>query len=1588
MMRVLALAVLALLILPSVAAADPISGLIAAIGTAFKTAFTLKALVGFGLRTVLSVGLSLLSQKRKQKNRPTGIQTKFTTDGGRDPQGTIVGLYATAGHLVYRGSYDINRRFYVEVIELGDIPGVALSRLSMDGEWVDFDAEVHETYGRPILSKRTADGYDRAWLRYYDGTQTAADAELVAAFGADPDRPWTTDHIGTGVPYAVLTYDYSQAAFQDGVPALRFELIGIPLYDPRKDSTVGGTGSHRWGDPATWERSRNPMVILYNGMRGIALPDGRTWGGTCEAEDLPVANWAAAMDACDHVPPFFGRAQFEAGFEFRFDEQPAQVFPELLNAANAQIAELGGVWTVQVGVDDAPVAHITDADVLVSERRHFDPFPTADQIYNAIVPSHTAPDALWNATTLEAQTNAAWEVEDGTQRLFELRLPAVFNGAQARQLADAAIADQRRLRRHQFHLPPEYFGLHPLQTLLWTSAYNSYSGKAFEVAEVAYDLRRLLVSLSTRERDPEDFDPVAALELPDPPRPLTATAIVDGGVPGFDAYPVTITDNDGRDRRVGIGLIWSGEIAATCSGLAWEIWQPGAVAPEFTGSTQEVGRGWLALPYGLPDTDYLARARAIAANRDTLWSGFEPVTTFGHKLGELDLADVINDKIATANARADAAFERHDAVLDEITNGALFDLMQRIGSTVGPAAIAPVGPVPPVPLFEGVAAISADLSLTMDRLDFEVPRIRQSRNDMLDVWDHLMGLQSQAYGLDQRLIDAGIYTDPDSGKVEIKSVAHLERTQSDVQILVDALASKVSLAATFTDLEYVVGQALLTPTQNPLVNGLVIRTSNLEVALDAEKARIDSLSSTLIVDGDTVSMVHVTERLDSIEGTLELVATQTALDDAVTRLNAAEVTLSGMDAPEIALTVSATRQLLRDDLDDLDQAFASFLQGRNEGEALRQVEAGGRRALRAYVDAQFEAQADETLELKATTATTDAALREERLVRASETEAQAKRSDQLQADLETLDGDHQGTAAALDEVTVRVTETENGIQSQTKRSELLVSTVRHSEADALDLDFAAWLERRDTNERTRAGLAIALRQAATMVEEGRLAEAVERAVLAAELNTARASIRSETLARATADTAQVQRSDAIEAVINHATTGLAATLARIADEEIARADADTAQAQRSTDIEAVINHATTGLAATLARIADEEIARADGDTAQAQRSTDIEAVINHATTGLAATLARIADEEIARADGDTAQAQRSTDIEAVINHATTGLAATLARIADEEIARADADTAQAQRSTNIEAVINHATTGLAATLARIADEEIARADADTAQAQRSTDIETVINNPNNGLANAHARISTVESTKVDGAGAIAAITTEISGSYNSLSAMAQDTAFVRATQDGISAGYVWRLNGQSVLELVSVQDGTGGPTVTARIDADYVQITGLAQIDSAVLQDVAADTAFLGNLYVTNANIGEASIDTLKIGGNAVSFDLDVNHNQVLLPLAGWRSYTGIAVPAAHVARVTFNVSVAMVLADPMLDSHWSFELRRRSDAGVVASVGGTQFQELVTFHALLASQPAGTETYDLFVSFGNGVQVNSASIIAGVSYR
>ena len=326
--------------------------------------------------------------------------------------------------------------------------------------------------------------------------------------------------IGAGIPYAIVTLAYDRKLF-NGLPKLRFEIDGIPVYDPRADDTAGGAGAQRFDDPATWVRSDNPVVMIYNIMRGIAVggaTGGDIWGGTVAAVDLPYANWAAAMNACDAPVPLDAggtEPSYRAGLEIKLSDEPATVIDELLKASSGDMADIGGTWKIRVGAPALPVLTITDDDIIVTRKQELNPFPGLGATFNGITASAPAPEALYNVVQAPPRYNAAWEAEDGNRRLVaDLQLPAVPYPAQVQRLMQALIRDDRRFRRHNIVLPPVAMVLEPLDTIAWTSARNGYEAKLFEVGRITDGAMTLLQGLSLRERDGSDYNWQSSDALP------------------------------------------------------------------------------------------------------------------------------------------------------------------------------------------------------------------------------------------------------------------------------------------------------------------------------------------------------------------------------------------------------------------------------------------------------------------------------------------------------------------------------------------------------------------------------------------------------------------------------------------------------------------------------------------------------------------------------------------------------------------------------------------------------------------------------------------------------------------------------------------------------------------------------------------------------------------------------------------------------------------------------------------------------------------------------------------------------------------
>lgn len=632
-------AVLLLCSLATPAEAGPVAAAIGGLLTAVKGFAALNALTAFLVKTAVSIGLSALARALAPKPRPAGISTETTTTGGTTPQKFILGRYATAGQLIappmsYGAAGKTPRAYLVYPLAVSCLPGVTLERVVINDDYVTLGA-AGANWGRPA----TGDLAGYAWIDWRDGSQTAAHADLLAAFAADPDRPWSADMVGPGTAYAICRFKYNREVF-NGLPALRFECLGIPLYDPRQDSTVGGTGAQRWSTPSTWTQTSNPAVMIYNILRGIALPDGQVWGGGIAAEDLPLASWFAAMNECDIAIPLAAggtEPQFRAGLEIALDDEPASVIEELLKACSGQIAEFGGVWKMRCGPVAMPVLTLSDDDILVSEEADYEPFPGLSATWNGITATYPEPANLWESKEAPALYNATWEAEDGGRRLVaDLRLPAVSWPLQVQRLMSGLIADDRRFRRHRLSLPPEAALLEPLDAISWTSVRNGYTAKVFEVTGLVDALGTLVQSVQLRERDAGDYSWSTAMER--------ATTLVGAGttptaaqsVPGWAAAAAVISDGS-ADRRPAIDLSWDADGAEDARGLQWEVRLAGSGAAILSGTQSQIATGTLRIAEGvLAATAYELRARLIV-DRPVSWTAWTAVTTGDTRLALVDL---------------------------------------------------------------------------------------------------------------------------------------------------------------------------------------------------------------------------------------------------------------------------------------------------------------------------------------------------------------------------------------------------------------------------------------------------------------------------------------------------------------------------------------------------------------------------------------------------------------------------------------------------------------------------------------------------------------------------------------------------------------------------------------------------------------------------------------------------------------------------------------------------------------------------------------------------------------------------------------
>lgn len=678
---------LSLILLSTPAEAAPIGAAIAALSSWWAGA---SLLIKIGVMLAINVGMGLLEQYRARKaakganNQPRGVTLQVQM-GDTLPRSYLIGTRATAGLRKYAGVWGsadgTPNAYFVDVRELSCLPSHAgpagLQSVRIADKYVTvLWAEPHpDGRGYPVQEYRAA-GVDYLWVKYLDGTQTLADPYLRAKFAGHASRPWRETMIGRGCQAVIVTLRHNASLYRNGLPEMLFVPTPMRLYDIRKDGAAGGSGSHRWADPSTWETSDNLAVMAYNVARGLYYGERWVHGGrNFSAHRLPASAWMAAMNEADRDMGA-GRRQFRGGLEVQVNSTGLDVLEELRVGMAGRFAEVGGSLKLLVGAPAAAVWTLTDATIVVTRDQDFEPFPSLKKAVNTVRATYPEPAQGWRSKEAPEQSSAALLIRDGEELAVDVDIDAVSSSAQVQCITKTMAEEAQRWRTHRFILPPSARPLEPNDVVSWSSTRNGYSDKKFMLSRIRR-LKGCLWEVIVQEIDPSDYNPPVVI-VPPVTGPTGEVPVPPQIMAGWGAEKASVDDNAGTARRPAIRVSCTPELEDVASvHVQIRVKTTGALVFDNSGSTPYPAPGtggvysWLLTgTWCVAGGAYLVRGRLVpGTNRPTLWS--EDMEVVVDKILMTDVSvDLANIGQAARNVFNDLAKDLDDLrpLLERITS--------------------------------------------------------------------------------------------------------------------------------------------------------------------------------------------------------------------------------------------------------------------------------------------------------------------------------------------------------------------------------------------------------------------------------------------------------------------------------------------------------------------------------------------------------------------------------------------------------------------------------------------------------------------------------------------------------------------------------------------------------------------------------------------------------------------------------------------------------------------------------------------------------------------------------------------------------
>ena len=354
------------------------------------------------ITTIITTAISyLIAPKPKAPRFNSTDEAKGTLvnkDSNNNPIPVVYGKRQVGLTRVFvESSGSDNQYLYVAGVlcEGGGAGITAIDEVYVDDKLVTFDGALTDGTLRQVSSSDAnyyKGGESLISIQGFYGLDNQSASSLL-----DETTNWTSDHKLSGLAYVALRFKWNQDAFS-GLPEVRVTVRGKKIYDPRLDSTKGGSGSHRQDDPTTWAYSNNSSLVLLDYLRnsryGKGLPN--------DAFETNYDSFKTSANTCDtQVTPYSGAVSdinlFETNAVLDSEKKVLENVRELLVPMRAIFNYTQGKYKVIIEGTGSSQLLLTKDNVVSEVKLQGE---NKNEKYNRVVGTFTNPEKDYQSDTV------------------------------------------------------------------------------------------------------------------------------------------------------------------------------------------------------------------------------------------------------------------------------------------------------------------------------------------------------------------------------------------------------------------------------------------------------------------------------------------------------------------------------------------------------------------------------------------------------------------------------------------------------------------------------------------------------------------------------------------------------------------------------------------------------------------------------------------------------------------------------------------------------------------------------------------------------------------------------------------------------------------------------------------------------------------------------------------------------------------------------------------------------------------------------------------------------------------------------------